>query len=386
MVQSRSYLLLLIGLMLMNGRLCAQTPASQPAPRIISRATVFKYELSDPYDLKNLYGFNHAPSVVRLADDRLLAGWFSGPFEASVHQVILGSFSADQGVSWSAGSVLQDFPRKSDFDPAFIADGKRVWLFFSAGRWNRYPFVGSRKLEQQEVGVDSFRIWAKRSDDSGQSWSEPVAIHNETGVGCRSNGIKLLSGELLLPIHSFSAPHVAGVLKSTDEGKTWKRFGKISTPGKIGAAEPSIAELSGGRVLMALRSNDGFLWTVLSKDGGETWDPPHKTDMVAAGASHNLLALKDGHLVLTHCESAPPLRSPLTMRISADEGTTWGPPAVLAQVDPPTPDGHVWGRQVTYPSVIQLGDGTLVAVWAKIELSADSQSGIIESAKVRVDQ
>lgn len=355
------------------------------APKVLARSTVFKYERSDPYDLQNLYGFNHAPSIVRLPDGRLLAAWFSGPFEASVHQVVLSATSADEGKTWSAAAVLQDFPRKSDFDPAFIVDRGRVWLFFSAGRWNRYPFVGSRQREQQEVGLSSFQIWARYSDDSGKIWCEPQTIYDQTGHGCRSNGIRLSSGELVLPVHSFNAPHVAGVLRSVDAGTTWKRCGQIATPERVGAAEPTIVELSHGHVLMALRTTDGSLWLSRSKDRGETWEAPIKTELVAAAASHNLLRLSDGRLVLTHGASAPPLRSKLTVRVSADEGLNWGAPLLLDQIDPPPPDDKVWSRQVTYPSAVELQDGSLAVVWARIELSIDSQTGTIESARIRVD-
>jgi hypothetical protein len=98
-------------------------------PKILSRATVFTHPSSDPYARDNYYGFNHAASVTTLSDGRLLSAWFSGPFEASVDQVILGSYSSDGGRTWSAARVLQDFPHVSDFDPAFIADGKRTWFF-----------------------------------------------------------------------------------------------------------------------------------------------------------------------------------------------------------------------------------------------------------------
>ncbi len=56
---------------------------------IVCRSTVFTHPSTDPYHVKNLYGFNHAPSVVGLPDGRLLAAWFSGPFEASVHQSVV---------------------------------------------------------------------------------------------------------------------------------------------------------------------------------------------------------------------------------------------------------------------------------------------------------
>src|SRR5207237_3451305 len=59
------------------------------APELLSRAVVFNYPETDPYDPGNRYGFNHAPSVTRLANGDLLCAWFSGPYEAAVNQVIL---------------------------------------------------------------------------------------------------------------------------------------------------------------------------------------------------------------------------------------------------------------------------------------------------------
>ena len=199
---------------------------------------VYRHLASDPYDPGNFYGFNHAPSIVMLPDGRLLSAWFSGPFEASVNQVILGSYSTDRGRTWTKAEVLQDFPRKSDFDPAFIADGGRTWFFFSAGRHDRYPFV---RDEKSEVGLDSFKTYYRTSGDSGRSWSAPAVAFEK--VFCRSNGIRLSTGELLLPVYQSPA-QTGGVLKSTDGGKSWKHIGGITT--KAGAGEPSIAESRSG--------------------------------------------------------------------------------------------------------------------------------------------
>src|SRR5690606_845633 len=62
--------------------------------------TVFRDARTDPYDLTNLYGFNHAPSVTRLEGERVMVVWFSGPYEASVHQSVIGAISEDGGRSW----------------------------------------------------------------------------------------------------------------------------------------------------------------------------------------------------------------------------------------------------------------------------------------------
>src|SRR5262245_52696911 len=71
-------------------------------PALLSESMVYKHSDEDPYDPQNRYGFNHAPSVTLLSDGRLLAAWFSGPFEAAVNQVILGCYSSDSGLSLGA--------------------------------------------------------------------------------------------------------------------------------------------------------------------------------------------------------------------------------------------------------------------------------------------
>jgi Neuraminidase (sialidase) len=356
--------------------------ATQPAPHVISKSQVFRYPLSDPYDLKNLHGMNHAPSIAVLPDGRLLTTWFSGPFEASVHQDILASYSADDGVTWSKAEVIQDTPRTSDFDPAHIVDGQRTWFFFTAGRWNKYPSAGPRQGEL--VGKDSYKLYARHSDDSGKTWSEPRQVMDRPAYGCRSNGIRLSSGELLLPVYSFEPPYSSGVLKSADRGKTWKHYEKVATPGKVGAGEPTIVELRNGDVLMAVRTTDGHFWTARSRDKGDTWSEPQRSELKANTSSHNLFRLADGRIALTHGPCPPSKRTQLTLRISDDDGATWGDPLVLAEVEDVKPGEPTWDREVTYPSVAQLKDGTLVVVWAWIESSTDSQWGVIQSARVRV--
>jgi predicted neuraminidase len=358
-----------------SGREEPAAETSTSTKGILSESMVFAHPSADPYDPNNRYGFNHAPSVVLLPDGHLLAVWFSGPFEASVNQLILGSFSSDEGRTWSLPEVVQDFPRKSDFDPAFIRDGNRVWFFFSAGRWNRYPDV---RDSAHEVGVQSFSTYMRYSDDSGQSWSPPVAITPQHGS--RTNGIKLSTGELLLPMEDFVG-HEASVLKSREGGKNWKLVGRVTSP--AGADEPTIAELSSGSVLMILRTHDGNLWKSVSKDRGETWSAAEKTGLTGTPTSANLLRLRDGRLVLTHDEN-PRYRTPLTMRVSEDDGMTWGEPLVLAETFIPDPKDPIWSAQVTYPSVAELADGTLVVVWAAIIVSDQEQYGDILAARVRI--
>lgn len=353
---------------------------SSEAPVLLTTSTVFQYPNRDPYDRTNLYGFNHAPSIVLMPDGRLQAAWFSGPFEAAVDQVILGAVSHDGGRTWSQPSVLASRPRESAFDPAFLREGNRVWLFYSSGRWNRYPFVGIGEEAKKKVGVDSFQIYGRYTDDSGHTWSEPKLVHSLTGWGCRSNGIKLRTGEWVLPLHKFDARH-ASVLISNDRGVTWTQSGIVSTSNDVGAAEPSVAETAAGELLLVLRTRDGFLWFSRSGDKGRTWATPQKTSIVAAASSSSLLSLRDGRIVLTHDESPPPKRSPLTVRSSRDGGMTWSAPLTVAIA--PAAGPAAWTVQACYPSAAEMDDGTVLIVWAAISCSPEEQYGIVKSARVR---
>lgn len=344
---------------------------------IVDQAVVFRHTGTDPKDPANATGFNHAPSVVALPDGRLMVVWFSAPFEGSSRQRISRSFSADKGRSWTPAETIQDFPGRADFDPAFIVAGKTALMFFSAGLKRTYPFESG---QQGAVGEESFRIFVRESANSGRSWSEPREIGAEPAHTSRTNGIRLSSGELLLPLHRLGTK-AGGVMKSTDRGRSWRRYGVVANPNGQGG-EPTIAELRSGRVLMLLRTTDGKLWRSVSADKGETWSVPEATGIPAGATSHNLFRTRSGKLILTHNPSMPPVRNPLTMRVSTDDGATWGEATVLAKLDEPVIDAS---RQVCYPSVAELGDGTLVVVWARLRAQREGEMwGDIHAARVAI--
>ncbi len=72
-----------------------------------------------------------------------------------------------------------------------------------------------------------------------------------------------------------------------------------------------------------------------------------------------------------------PLRFPLHIRTSRDEGVTWSEPTLLA--DRPA---KVGGWSICYPTLTELVDGTLVAIWAQKKDSADESYSDIHSARI----
>ena len=223
------------------------------------------------------------------------------------------------------------------------------------------------------------------TSDQGKTWSEAREVGAGAGWNCRSNGIKLSNGTLLMPTHHLKTPHISSVLLSTDNGSTWTRGPEIVTPENVGSAEPSVAELPDGKLVMGLRTTDGNLWLVRSADYGRTWFPPERQNLPAAASSANLLCTSTGKLVLTHNPTQPPLRTQLTMRVSDDGGQTWTAPLTLAEIELKSGSESNSNKQVCYPSVCELSDGALLVVWARIAMSAENKSGAIESARVHLN-
>jgi sialidase-1 len=365
-----------------------ETNSTKAIAVVESQSIVFEDSHSDPYDRANYFGFNHAPSVTVLSGERVMSVWFSGPFEGSVDQIILASVSKDGGKTWGKAHTIQDEPRVSDFDPGFINAGDQTLLFFSNGRWADLPSPGPKKGDRPHVGVDSFHVLLMSSDDQGTTWSEPRDIGAGLGWNCRSNGIKLKNGTLLIPTHHLKFPHISSVLLSADDGRTWKRGPNIETPESVGSAEPSVAELPDGKLIMVLRTTDGNLWLASSHDHGQTWQQPERQPVVAATSSASLLCTSTGKLVLTHNPTKPPLRTELTVRVSRDAAKTWSEPVTITKVNSDSlaaKASATWSEQVCYPSVCELPDKTLLVVWARISLGDISQSGVICSARVRLN-
>ena len=326
-----------------------------PAIQITDRTVVFTHTSTDPKDPANTSGFNLGPSIAALPDGRVMAVWFSSPSEGAESQRIVQAFSSDQGRTWGEASVLQDFAGRADFDPVLFVAGSETFLFFSAF-------------------TPQIDIYFRRSSDSAKTWTEPVKL-NQPNHTTRSNGIRLSSGELLVPLH-LRGTKSGGVLKSSDGGQTWKRFGAVANPEGQGG-EPTIAETKSGAIHMILRTKDGQLWRSISRDKGETWSATEKTGLTATSSASHLLCTRDGTLVLTSNPGPVPHRFPLHLRLSHDEGKTWSEPTLLA--DRPQ---KVGGWSICYPALTELPDGTLVAIWAQIKNSTGELFGDIHSARI----
>jgi hypothetical protein len=109
-----------------------------------------------------------------------------------------------------------------------------------------------------------------------------------------------------------------------------------------GAIEPTIAPISGGRLLMLVRVQLGEVWQATSSDGLE-WSSLTRTSLDLGGTLH-MIRLADGRLALVRnpadqagiAKYGRPIGYDLgVLTISADDGGSWsGPVEVVRESNP----------------------------------------------------
>ncbi len=189
-------------------------------------------------------------------------------------------------------------------------------------------------------------------------WGEEFFI----GDGVMMNKPTVLStGEWLFPVAKWknecnahipmSDPNGPGsfVYKTSDNGKTFKRFGGADVPNRT-YDEHMVVEKENGILWMLVRLKNG-IGESYSYDRGRTWSHGQKTDLESPGARFHIRRLKSGRLLLiNHYEFTD--RSNLTAFLSDDDGATF--PYMLT-IDERT--------DVSYPDAMEDNDGCIHIVY-----------------------
>ena len=205
------------------------------------------------------------------------------------------------------------------------------------------------------------------------SWAEPTMILSQSSGGfvpkvIANSAAVLRDGKTwLLPFwrerHAVdntpcasTTTGSAGVLRSTDGGRTFRARGHIAV-NNTWLIENSVAELTTpGHVLMLFRSRTGFMFASRSKDGGATWSAAVETELPNPDSKAHMLRLSSGHLALalnSHAKLTRPfrrVRSLLDIAVSGDDGRTW---TRIARLDGEMEEG----LRAHYPTLLQVADG-----------------------------
>ncbi|MBS1760774.1 MAG: exo-alpha-sialidase [Bacteroidetes bacterium] len=298
------------------------------------------------------------PAVITAPNDDLLAFC-----EGRVHNAgdfgdvkIVMKRSSDKGKTWSAIQIIAAFDTLQAGNPAPVVDMTdpaypkgRIFLFYNTGNNHEGEVRKGKGLRE---------VWYKTSVDNGKTWSDAVNITLQTHrpnqpkvnpaynfkedwrsyANTPGHAMQLKNGKYIGRIY-VAANHSAGNPQphfkdyrahgfySDDHGKTFLLSEDVSLEG---GNENSAAEISGGRLMLNLRNQQGDVkarYTAISNDGGVSWSTQkfdrQLPDPVCEG-SILTIGSKRGKNILAFCNAADTSqRNNLTLRISKNDGANW---------------------------------------------------------------
>jgi predicted neuraminidase len=292
----------------------------------------------------------HASTIVETAPGELVAAWFGGSDEGEKDVEIWVSRHGTDG--WGEPEVVID---------GIQADGARHPC------WNPVLFVGSAGAARgnpaaplflyAKVGPSPSTWWGvvRESTDGGRTWGELRRLDGDALGPVKNKPLVRRDGTVIAGSSSEDDGWRVHFERSTDGGRTFLRGPAVHAApetkgggagaGSIGAIQPSLLELGGGRLLAVGRTQQGGVFEIESEDAGKTWGELRLGTLPNPNAGTDAVTLADGrHLIVyNHTDKG---RSPLNVAISRD-GHAWQ--TVVALETKP--------GEFSYPAVIQSADG-----------------------------
>lgn len=328
----------------------------------------------------------HSSSIVECPNGDLLVAWFHGSGERTANDVVIQGARKKAGSdAWSPVFLMADTQDLPDCNPVLFIDAKeRLWLFWVpvvANGWQHcllkyrraeaYQGDGAPEWSWQDVIIlepgDAFPEAIKQGFEQLEAeegcWAEYALPYEEYLVEAAKDKMKrqkgwmtrnhptvLPDGRILLPLYSDGF-NLSLVGISDDLGETWKTSAPIVG---YGPTQPTIARRLDGSLVAFFRDEGNAPQRVQwaqSLDNGATWTPALDLDIPNPSSSLEVLVLQDGHWLML-CNDLEEGRHRLVLKISDDEGATWGR---TRQVEPADSDA----TSFEYPSMIQARDGLL---------------------------
>jgi sialidase-1 len=295
--------------------------------------------------------------------------------------------STDGGATFSPPNIVARAPGKIERSPVAIErkQGQPGDVTYN----NPLAIADSNGTVHFLFCLEYMRAFYMRSDDDGQTFSNPVEITSAfeafrpdyawrviaTGPG---HGIQLANGRLVVPVWlalgtggNGHHPSVNATIYSDDHGATWHR-GEIAVPNTSDFPDPNettITQLTDGSVMLNVRTEakENRRTVVTSRDGATHWSAPHlQPDLVdpicfaalmrlstkTTGGKDRLLFVNPDNLQRADGkETRSKDRINLTVRLSYDEGGHW---AVSRTVEP---------GATGYADLSVLPDGTILCLY-----------------------
>jgi predicted neuraminidase len=336
----------------------AQTPAPQPDG--------FIYQpLASGHALPGTPRNSHASTVVELKNGDILAAWFAGTREGAT-DVAIYSARQHNGV-WSVPIELARADGVPCWNPVlFHTHDGRLWLYYKYGK-KPSSWAGARKF----------------SDDDGITWSPEDRLPAWILGPIKDKPLVLPDGVVV----SGSSVESTGswnafVERSTDNGRTWTKFGPITIPEQsdipsdslvaairqdldpaigtypprdvtVGIIQPAVVSLGKHHLRFYARSQtrSALIAVADSKNDGKTWTQAHFIPVPNPNSGIDAIGLKDGRVVLVFNNSFDK-RTPLDLALSKD-----GDHFRIFKTLEDKPGEY------SYPAIVQAANGDLLVTY-----------------------
>lgn len=335
-------------------------------------------------------GHVHASCIVELPNGDLRVVWYENgelmppPFfsqqKDKSDDVRIGGSRKSKDGEWEAPFVAADTYACSDNNPCMIVDREgKLWLFYPTLLGVPGHTWGSALLQykiSEDYDQPGMPVWKKEgviipkptgipelmeslkpimqerglSEDRlarvMENLKDPLKIR--LGWMPRAHPLLRSDGAIVLPVanENFSIP---AMCITEDGGETWTYSSPVPYAGII---QPTVVEWEDGSLTAFFRGggDDPRIPMSQSKDGGLTWSPVERTELIHPGSGFEATVLKGGRLAVVYNDKAEGPRDRLAIEFSDDRGKTWVGRRTIEHI----PDGRF-----DYPSIIQAKDGSL---------------------------
>jgi len=255
------------------------------------------------------------PGAVRLKTGEITVVFREASETSSPDGCLLRITSENNGKTWSPPDTIASTAWDCR-DPSItqLRDGL-IYVNFHQSR-----------PDPRRAGIPSIGCFTVRSFDNGKTFTSPrmVPLEGFRWTATSDAILELQDGTLLFPAYGSrdGDVSVAFTVISHNGGETWEDVRVIAQDPeeRLGYLKPALIRLPDGRILCLLETDDpeGFLYTCMSEDGGETWSSLEKSGIV--GKAPDLLITRKGMLLCVFQDFWP---EGISCARSYDWGQTW---------------------------------------------------------------
>lgn len=306
------------------------------------------------------------PNLTTLKDGTQIATIFNKPSHGRMQGNVECWASTDGGKFWlKRGTPAAHEPMTNRMNVAAGLANNGDLVVIASG-WALKP--GSKQDGLFDL-TEIIAPWVSRSGDGGKNWKVvkrdafPKADPGFTGYIPFGDIVKAADGSLRVIAYNQSndkAINTVSVFKSTDDGKSWKWFSRISdakntTAFSQGHNETAFFHTGGGKwIASARRWKAGQAMDLFSsEDDGKTWRIIGPLTEANQHPGH-IIRLKNGDLLLTFGNRKAGANG-VAVKVSKDNGITWEQERYLI--------ADLISGDCGYPASVQLDDGSLMTVY-----------------------